>query len=386
MGADCHARSRVVVVSALYVTRFRSDTRDMRMPGRSRLTVLILSPALGAMCMLTASAAPVANPAAVRAGSETVPVAHRGDAADDPAIWVDPNRPAQSLVIGNDKLGALEVYGLDGSRRQRITSTKHWGNVDVRQSVTIRGQTTDVVAAINGGLRVFTVNPATHMLESITDGTGTLNVGTGGGLCLYSPASGGVYVFVVNRAGRVRQYQLNDPDSDGLIQVSLRREFNVGSEAEGCLADDQTGRLYVSEEDVALWRYGAEPSDGSTRTAVDDIGANGHLVSDIEGIALVEKGTGGHLIVSAQSVANGKNSYFAVYDRNSNAYEGAFRIVDGPDADGCQRTDGVAAYSGGLGPMYPDGLFVCQDNGNTAPGVGYQDFKLTSLAPVLAAL
>ncbi len=61
-------------------------------------------------------------------------MAHTGDAADDPAIWVDPDTPADSLVIGNDKPGALEVYNLDGSRRQRITSDKHWGNVDVTGS------------------------------------------------------------------------------------------------------------------------------------------------------------------------------------------------------------------------------------------------------------
>ena len=44
-------------------------------------------------------------------------------------------------MIGNDKQGALEVYDLDGTRIQRITtSTSFWGNVDVRQGVDIDGR------------------------------------------------------------------------------------------------------------------------------------------------------------------------------------------------------------------------------------------------------
>lgn len=43
---------------------------------------------------------------------ETVPVHTSGDAADDPAIWVHPSDPTQSLVIVNNKRGALETYDL----------------------------------------------------------------------------------------------------------------------------------------------------------------------------------------------------------------------------------------------------------------------------------
>ena len=43
------------------------------------------------------------------------------------------------------------------------------------------------------------------------------------------------------------------------------RTFSVGSEAEGCVADDDTGALYISEENEALWRYSAEPDGGTTR-------------------------------------------------------------------------------------------------------------------------
>src|SRR4051812_20059841 len=88
------------------------------------LTVLVVAPP---------SHAAVPTPTLVAADAETAPTSHSGDSADDPAIWVDPTDPASSLVLGNDKQGALEVYNLDGSLRQRVTSaTTFWGNVDVR--------------------------------------------------------------------------------------------------------------------------------------------------------------------------------------------------------------------------------------------------------------
>ena len=87
-----------------------------------------------------------------------------------------------------------------------------------------------------------------------------MNTGGGEGLCLYqSGSSGSLYAMVITISGRVRQYVITDADLDGLLDASLVREFQVGSEAEGCLADDTAGALYISEEDVGLWRYGAEP-------------------------------------------------------------------------------------------------------------------------------
>jgi 3-phytase len=109
-------------------------------------------------------------------------------------------------------------------------------------------------------------------------------------------------------------------------------------------------------------------------------------VSDVEGITLATFGDTGYLIVSAQYVAKPNQSYFVVYDRLTNAYLGAFRVGGGTFTDGCERTDGVTAYAGSLAPTFPNGLFVCQDNFNSAPGVGNQDFKLVDLAKVLGAI
>jgi myo-inositol-hexaphosphate 3-phosphohydrolase len=365
------------------------------MTGRSRASrrarvsafLLALLP-LVAAAYVDGARAIVEDPVLVPADDETEPVAHAGDAADDPAIWVHPTNPGQSLIIGNDKQGALETYNLDGSREQRVTTgTTFWGNVDVRQGVTIGGQTIDVAAVYNGGLRLFTVNSATRRLQLTTDNGGVLTAPFGEGLCLYdSQVSDELYLYLVSRAKRIRLYRVHDGDRDGLLQVRFLREFRLTSEAEGCVADDERGRLYIDQEDVGLWRFGAEPTDSTTGTLIDEVQPNGHLAADAEGVTMVDTGgESGYIIASAQNITDPRHSYFVVYDRISNAYVGSFRIVDGPNADACERTDGIAAYSGSLGASFPDGLFVCQDNGNRSPAAN-QDFKLTRLDKVLTAL
>src|SRR4029453_5513483 len=105
---------------------------------------------------------------------------------------------------------------------------------------------------------------------------------------------------------------------------------------------------------------------------------------------LVDAGDdGGYLLVSAQNSDNPTQSYFVRYDRQTNAFAGAFRIVNGTTADGGTRArggappEGVPAPPTSPGAPYPNGLFVCQDDNNTTPGgSGNQDFKLTRLEKV----
>lgn len=317
--------------------------------------------------MVPAQGASAAQPAStvIASADETVPVTHTGDAADDPAIWVNPIIPSRSLVLGNDKRGALETYDLDGNLVQRMNdSTSFWGNVDVRGNL----------AAVyhRGGVRIYRIDPVTRLLTNATEGE--VIPTSGEGLCLYQAANA-LYFFTIVRASpsKTSQYLLTDANGDGMMEATLRRTFNVGSEAEGCAVDDATGALYLSEENVALWRYGAAESAGTARIAVDTlVESGGHLQADVEGVTVA----GDRVIVSSQYGVNGQRdrSYFTVYDRLSNAYLGAFRVGDGPTADDCDGTDGVSAYAGPLGPSYPFGLFVCQDGNNDDPGAS-QSFK-----------
>lgn len=335
------------------------------------------------------SAAAVQSPVPIASDGETVPVQHAGDAMDDPAVWVNPLDPSGSLLIGNDKGGALETYDLSGALVQRLQfGSAFWGNVDIRQDVTINGFTGALVGASQQTVRFYTVDPGTRQLTPVTEGGQP--IGTAGeGFCLYhSATSGRVYGVTITIAGLVRQFELLDADRDGLLESRTVREFSVGSEAEGCVADDRAGALYISEEDRALWRYDAEPHTGTTRQAVDVLAsAGGQLINDIEGVTLVEQPDGGgYLIVSAQNTGDPNSSYFSVYRRGEgNDFVTNFRVTDGTASDDCDRTDGVTAVAANLGPRFPNGVFVCQDNNNDAPGTaGNQNLKMVALEKILA--
>lgn len=55
----------------------------------------------------------------VSAFRETVGMGADGDAADDPAIWVNPNNAAKSLILGANKDQGLYVYNLAGEELQK---------------------------------------------------------------------------------------------------------------------------------------------------------------------------------------------------------------------------------------------------------------------------
>jgi myo-inositol-hexaphosphate 3-phosphohydrolase len=348
---------------------------------------------LGCLVALTLlPAAPVA--AAVQpvgdatATVETAPVLSTGDAADDPAIWVHPTDPAQSVVIGNDKGGALEVYDLSGARIQRIAEG-FFGNVDVRRGVATGTGTIDLVGVYRLGLRFYRIDPATRQLTNVTDNAnGSIPAGfSGEGFCLYrSPVTGLVHAFVNARDGRMAQFTLGDADADGLINAQQVRAWDVGTEVEGCVADDGLGHLYVSEEDVGIWKYGAEPGAGLGRTLVDATTAGGgRLLADVEGLTIVYQADGtGYLIASSQA-ASDTNNFYAVYERQgANTFVRTFKVVTGAQTDGCGRTDGVDAVAANLGPAFPRGIFVCQDNQNLAPApTGNQNFKFVPLERVV---
>jgi myo-inositol-hexaphosphate 3-phosphohydrolase/PKD repeat protein len=358
------------------------------------LTVSLLVAALSVIATGSPSYA-VESPVLVPSNLETTPVAHSGDAMDDPAVWVNPSDKTSSLVIGNDKGGALESYDLQGNLVQRLAfGTDFWGNVDVKQAVTIGNFSGDLVGAVQSsvksggtsGVRFYTVNPTTRQMSAVTEGSAPIGP-FGEGFCMYqSPTSHKVYGYTITIQGLVRQFELTDTDNNGKLEASLVRSFQVGSEAEGCVADDDTGALYVSEEDVALWRYSAEPTGGTTREAVDTVGAPGHLVSDIEGATLVDQADGGGFIIaSAQNVADPNHSYFSVYKRGAgNDFVNTFRVVNGTNSDDCDRTDGITAVTADLGTAFPRGIFVCQDNNNDLPGTsGNQNLKMVRLENVV---
>jgi 3-phytase len=361
---------KLVLGSAL----MKHDTRPIRASiSRLALCVPLLAVALLSACQAGSTAASAPDQVVeVTATVETQPVPHAGDSADDPAIWVHPTNPAASTIIGTDKHGGLAVYDLTGKQLQYLPDG-NLNNVDVRSGFRLGGQQVALVTAGNrtdNSLAIYRVNPATRLLEDVAARKIT-TVQTYGSCMYRSRATGKYYYFVNGKSGMVEQWELFD-NGGGRVDARKVRQFDVGSQPEGCVADDELGHFYIGEENVGIWKYGAEPT-AATRTQVDKTGAGGHLVPNVEGLAIAYGENGdGYLIASSQG-----NSTYAVYRRaGNNEYVKSFRIVDGNGVDGASETDGIDVTTASLGPAFPRGVFVAQDGHNDN---GNQNFKLVPL-------
>ncbi len=307
---------------------------------------------------------------------ETEPVPNGGDAADDPAIWVHPTDAALSLIIGTDKTGGLAVYDLSGKQLQYLADGE-MDNVDLRGGFKLGGQEVTLVTASNrrnNSIAIYKVDAATRKLENVAARVITHGMAVYG-MCMYRSAkTGKVYYFGNSKTGLVEQYELFE--ASGKVDAKKVRNFKVGSVVEGCVADDELGKFYISEEPVGIWKYDAEPESGTTRTQVAKVG-DGHLHADVEGLAIAYGPNGtGHLIVSSQ----GNYSYIAYKREGNNEFVKKFRIGDG-DIDGAEETDGLDVTTTPLGDKFPKGLFVVQDGFNDK-GAKNQNFKLVPLEAI----
>ncbi|WP_088286700.1 phytase [Kineosporia sp. A_224] len=305
-----------------------------------------------------------------------------GDIADDSAIWVDASDPANSVVLADNKAGSggVATYDLAGRLLQYLP-VGQVGNIDVRDGVLLGGGSVALVGANNrttNTIMFWTLDRVTHALTPVSARAIT-TLTPNYGFCLYrSPVTGTSYAFVTQSGGGLlEQYELFE--TAGAVDARLVRSLAVGSQSEGCVADDERGLLYVGEEDVALWRYGAEPGAGAARVAVDTVGA-GRLVADIEGLTLTYgPGGAGHLVVSSQG-----DSTVAVYERGGdNAYVRSVTVGASGTVDKVSSTDGVAAYAGDLGGAFTGGLLVVHDASNT--GGTMSNLKYVPLDAVTAA-
>lgn len=329
--------------------------------------------------------APESNVVVVHPTMETVPVETDGDAADDPAIWVDRNDPSRSLIIGTQKQSGLYVYDLNGRVVQFLPDGR-MNNVDLRDGFRLGNQTVSLVAAsnrTNDGISLYRVDAATRRLVNVADGIQPTGMVDPYGLCMYRSQSGRTYVFVTDSEGPVRQWELVDA-GNGRVRANRVRDIPFATQTEGCVADDVTGVLYVAEEDVGLWRVGAEPDAPATPVSIATVETNSALHDDLEGIGLYDLGGGrGYLVLSSQ----GDNSYAVFRREGNNEYVGSFSVLADPalGIDGISETDGLEVLSANLGGPLSGGVFIAQDGRNVSPQQ-YQNFKLVPWSSIAAAM
>jgi 3-phytase len=313
--------------------------------------------------------------ALVQATMETRPVEHGGDAADDPAIFAHPTDPAKSAIIATDKKGGMLVYDLSGKLLQYLPDGK-MNNVDLRAGFKLGGKSVTLVTAsdrTHKAIALYTIDPDTRLLTSVADGVQATGLSDPYGLCMYKSRKGATYVFISDPDGLVRQWKLVATPA-GKVRAEMVRDVKFDTQTEGCVADDETGALYVAEEDTALWKLGAEPSSKTEPKAVVRVVDNPALKDDLEGVGLYAQAGGkGYLVVSSQ----GNNSYALFRREGDNAYVGSFAVIaDGATGiDGISETDGLDVTSTSLGAGLEGGAFVAQDGRNVSPPEN-QNFKL----------
>ena len=321
---------------------------------------------------------PTSNtPVVVTAAVETEPVLHTGDAADDSAVWVHPTDPAQSTLITTDKQGGLSVHDLSG-RRLSDVPTMRTNNVDLHAGTPLLGGAAVVAVSDIGdkSIALFRVEPATRALVRVDARRIAAGIGLYG-LCMYHSVTGRVYVIDSDQSGTVQQWELSEA-AGGTLDATLVRTFRTAGPTEGCVVDDEAGRLYLSEEAVGIWSYDAEPSSVTARPPflVGSV-ASGQLTADVEGLGIyVGPGGTGYLVASSQG-----DDRYAVYDRLTGRFVGLFRIGTA-GIDGTSHTDGLEVTSANLGGAFANGMVIAQDDRNDT---GYQNFKLVPWSAVAAA-
>lgn len=315
----------------------------------------------------------------VTADVETDPVQSEDDAADDPSIWYNEKKPAQSRIIGTNKKSGLVVYNLSGKELYRY-DVGRVNNVDIRYGFVLGLDTFDIAGATNrtyNSISLFKIlkngELETLSLDEIISPSQEVY-----GFCMYkSRVNGDFYACLVDKTGVFEQYRLKD--EKGSPGFELARTFDVGGQCEGMVADDELGTLFIGEENTGVWKYDAEPDKGDSRMAVTDL-SNKNLMADIEGLTLyLADNKQGYLIVSSQ----GNNTYAFFNRAGKHDYLGSIQITDGDAIDGTSETDGIDVINLSVGEQFVNGFFIVQDGENYDSGeFKKQNFKMVDWAKI----
>jgi len=359
--------------------RFHMEAQTLSAPGlavflsfimnsRYKLGILFL---LGAILLLNVSCS-TQKPwtgKTVHADVETKAVASAEDAADDPAIWVHPENPKKSVIIGTDKnkeSGALYLYDLEGNILDSY-SANGLNNVDVRQNVILpgdtSGQTVDIIAASkrsDSTIAMWTLDSSKTKLVLIPAQVKLASEPYG--FCLgYNSRDSLLHAFIPEKSGMVRHLILTG--TLGALVWDERPHLETASQNEGCVVDDEQEVLWVGEEARGLWKFSLKDGEQFGQKSLVDSTGTPRLTADVEGVTIAkvqDTQDSGWIIVSSQ----GNNTY-AVYNRSApHEYQFSFAIGDSANIDGTSETDGIDVYLGNLGPDFPMGIFVSQDDVN----------------------
>ena len=349
--------------------------------------MLILSSAVGLQSCRNASSRPQAeHPAQINTLSPIRPVIVTDTVqfdTDDPAIWVNPQDPSRSLIIGTDKdeNGALYVFDLKGKIMENkvIRGLKRPNNVDIEYGFTLNGKPVDIAVAterMTHKLRIFSLPD----MQAIDNGGIEVFVGETGasyrdlmGISIYKrQGSDNIFVIVGRKSGPVEnylwQYLLEDNGHQG-VKATLVRKFGQYSgkkEIESIAVDDELGYVYYSDEGVGVRKYYADPAKGSGQLAL--FGTKG-FAQDHEGISIYKTTANtGYLLVSDQ-----QSNQFHIYSREGTTNNPHDHLLIKTVYTSTQESDGSEVTSASLNENFKHGLFVAMSTDKTFQYYRWED-------------
>jgi len=290
--------------------------------------------------------------------------------SDDPAIWIHPSDPMQSLILGTDKgdkNGGIYAFDLRGKLQKKVIGLPRPNNIDVEYGFPFKGGSIDIAVFTerNGDdIRVMRL----PSLEFIDGGGIPVFVGDSirspMGIGLYkSPVSGKTYAIVGRKSGPdgsyLWQYQLQD--SAGVVDAHPVRKFGQfkgGKEIESILVDDAMGYVYYSDEGSGVRKYFAEPDSADIELSFF---ADTGFTEDHEGISVYPTGaTTGYLLVSDQQA-----NQFQVFKREGSPGNPHLHTLITVLPISTNQSDGSDVTHVSFGDLYPAGFFVAMSDNRT---------------------
>ncbi len=242
---------------------------------------------------------------------------------DDPAIWVHPTDPSQSLILGTMKVaapaGGLAVFGMDGQLRQLVTGLDRPNNVDVEYGFVLGGRSLDIAVVterLARQLRIFAISSGDSPLTDL-GGVPILEGAPGEegapmGIGLYKrPRDGAIFAIVSPkqgpRDGYLWQYRLTeDRGRPGARFVRRFGRFSgptanrEDNEIEAVAVDDDLGFVYYADEGDGIHKWHADPDHPDAGLELAHFGQQ-DFTGDREGIGIYARPDGtGYLICTDQ--------------------------------------------------------------------------------------
>ena len=300
---------------------------------------------------------------------ETPAIDTKGDAADDPAIWINKEFPALSIIFATDKRSGIYAYDLRG-KKITFSPAGNINNVDLRtlklDYTTDNGvekkdytflfgsnrslNTIDLWIFFDEGINKSMRNRANLRYSNFSINEkpdfrikSESNIY---GICAGVHPKYGLIAFVTeDRGSNVEVYYLS---ANGL---ELLATLDNGGESEGCVFDDENLTLFISEENLR-GNLKAHKFDEDFNLIGEPLfidSREGNIVGDPEGVTVYKTDKNkGFIILSSQG-----DSKFNIYNRQQ-PYEfiKSFKISSTKDIDGVSDTDGIDAVSVNLNCDY----------------------------------